>query len=86
MGWFVYIIRCSDESLYTGITTDVERRFRDHEGSKRRARYFNGRKPLEVLYSEEHPDRSSASKREAVIKKLTRCDKQDLILNSPKPD
>jgi putative endonuclease len=79
MNWAVYIIRCSDNSLYTGITTDVDRRFREHADGIRGARYFNGRKPLEVVYREEGHDRSSASRREAAIKKLNREEKLSLV-------
>ncbi len=77
--WFVYIIRASDERLYTGITTDVERRFNEHCGSVKGARFFRGRQPLEVVYTENHPDRSSALRREAVIKSLSRELKLELI-------
>lgn len=77
--WYVYIIRASDESLYTGITTDVERRFNEHCTEPRRARFFRGRQPLEVVYTEIHPDRSSALKREAAIKGLTRKQKLEVI-------
>jgi putative endonuclease len=77
--WFVYMIRASDESLYTGITTDVERRFNEHCGSAKGARFFRGRQPLEVVYTENHPDRSSALRREAVIKGLSRGLKLELI-------
>lgn len=61
--WQVYIILCSDNSLYTGITTDIERRFRQHREGKG-ARYFRGRKPLEVIYLENGHTRSTAAKRE----------------------
>ncbi len=77
--WFVYMIRASDERLYTGITTDVERRFNEHCGSVKGARFFRGRQPLEVVYTENHPDRSSALRREAVIKGLSRDLKLELI-------
>jgi len=77
--WYVYIIRASDESLYTGITTDVERRFNEHCGTPKGARYFRGRQPLEVVYTENHPDRSSALRRESVIKALSRVLKLELI-------
>ena len=76
--WLVYIIRCSDDSLYTGVTTDLERRFRQHAEGKG-ARYFNGRRPLEVLYREACPDRGSALRRELEIKALTRAGKLALI-------
>ena len=77
--WYVYIIEASDGSLYTGVTTDVERRFAEHCGTNRSARFFRGRKPVKVVYTQPHPDRSSALKREAVIKRLTRERKLKLI-------
>jgi putative endonuclease len=77
--WSLYIIEASDRSLYTGITTDVERRFGEHLEGPRGARYFNGRKPLKILYREDGHDRVSASRREAEIKKLSRRAKQQLI-------
>ena len=77
--WSLYIIEASDKSLYTGITTDVERRFGEHLEGPRGARYFNGRKPLQILYREDGHDRVSASRREAEIKKLSRRAKQQLI-------
>jgi putative endonuclease len=79
MEWFVYIIRCDDGTLYTGVSTDVERRFREHRGRPRGAKFFNGRKPLEVVYREGGHDRSSACRREAAIKKLDRVGKLRLV-------
>jgi putative endonuclease len=79
MDWTVYIIHCDDDSLYTGITTDLERRFREHRDQPRGAKYFGGRKPLSVVYTENGHTRSSASRREAVIKKLQRSEKKELI-------
>lgn len=79
MGWYVYIIEASDGSLYTGATTDVERRFNEHCGPDKGARFFRGRKPLQVVYTESHPDRSSAQRRESDIKKLTRIQKLEMI-------
>ena len=77
--WTVYIIRCDDGSLYTGVTTELERRFQEHQGHPRGAKYFNGRKPVEVVYSEHDHTRSSAHRREAAIKKLSRDEKLCLI-------
>ena len=77
--WYVYVIRSSDDSLYTGVTTDVQRRFKEHCGTEKGARYFRGRQPLEVVYRESHPDRGSALRREADIKKLTREQKLKMI-------
>ncbi len=76
--WQLYIIRCSDGSLYTGITTDVERRFAEHCSGKG-AKYFNGRHPVEVVYRESCADRAQASRREAAIKALSRRAKLALI-------
>jgi len=76
--WKVYIIACSDNSLYTGITLDIERRFSEHAGQQC-AKYFRGRKPGKVVYLESGHTRSTASKREVAIKKLLRVDKLKLI-------
>ncbi len=76
--WQVYIILCSDDSLYTGITTDMERRFRQHaEGEG--ARYFRGRRPLRVVFLEGGHSRSSAGRRENLIKAMTRREKESLV-------
>ena len=76
--WQVYIILCSDNTLYTGITTDIERRFIQHrDGSG--AKYFRGRTPQQLAYLEPGHDRSSASQREAEIKKMSRIEKLQLI-------
>ena len=72
------MIYCTDGSLYTGITTDVERRYIQHVEQKG-AKFFRGRKPSELVYQESGHDRSSASKRESAIKKLSRSHKIQLI-------
>lgn len=77
MNWHVYIIVCSDDTLYTGITTDMERRLRQHAAG-RGAKYFRGRQPKALLYLESGHDRSGAGKRELQIKSLTRTRKQAL--------
>jgi putative endonuclease len=78
--WIVYMIEASDGSLYTGITTDITRRFRAHLAGKGGARYFHrGRQPVRVVYMEGAGDRSAASKREAAIKKLPRSQKLQLV-------
>jgi putative endonuclease len=78
MNWKVYIILCSDATLYTGITNDLARRCAQHADC-RGARYFRGRRPVEVVYLESGHSRSSASRREAAIKRLPRCDKISLL-------
>lgn len=77
--WFVYILECKDRSLYTGITTDVERRVREHNAGKLGARYTRTRRPVQLVYFEELDNRSNASKREWEIKKLNRQQKNSLI-------
>lgn len=76
--WTVYVILCSDNSLYTGITNDLIRRFSQH-GTARGAKYFRGRQPVKVVYAEAGHTRSSASKRELAIKKLKPADKLRMI-------
>ena len=78
MLWYVYILRCGDGTLYTGITDDVDRRLAVHRSGKG-AKYTRGRGPLEVVYTQEVPDKSAALKREIAIKKLTRQEKEQLI-------
>jgi putative endonuclease len=75
LNWHVYIILCSDETLYTGITTDIARRIGQHAAGSG-AKYFRGRQPKQLFYLEEGHDRSSASKRELAIKGMTRPEKQ----------
>jgi len=76
--WKLYILRCRDGSLYTGITTDVEKRLEAHRGGKG-AKYTRGRGPLELVYREECGDHSAALKRELEIKALPREEKLKLI-------
>lgn len=84
--WVVYMLRCADGSLYTGITTQLERRLHEHNHSPKGARYTRQRRPVELVYSERHPSRSAASKREAAIKKLPRRDKEALLPEIQKTD
>ncbi len=79
--WFVYMIRTSDAQLYTGITTDMQRRWHEHLSGKGGARYFRAKKPHAICFLEEHPDRSSASKRETAIKKMPKAEKELLVGN-----
>lgn len=78
--WYTYILRCADSSLYTGVTTDLNRRLQEHnQDNKKGARYTKVRRPVTLVYQEICTDRSSACKREAAIKKLTRQQKLQLI-------
>ena len=76
--YFVYIIECKDKSLYTGITNDLERRFNEHK-SGIGGHYTGSKRVLKIVYTEKHPNRSSALKREAQIKCWTRAKKEALI-------
>ena len=76
--WVVYILRCGDGTLYTGITNDLVKRFSAHSSGKG-AKYTRGRGPLQLVYQEACFDHSAALKREAEIKKLSREEKEKLI-------
>ena len=80
--WYLYVLLCSDDTFYTGVTTDPKRRLREHNISKRGAKYTNARRPVRMVYCEEHPDQSSAQKAEHAFKKLTRKQKEKLTLTS----
>ncbi len=75
---YTYILECSDNSLYTGYTTDIERRVSEHNNGTG-AKYTRGRTPVELKYVEFHEDRSNAMSREYEIKQLSTTEKQDLI-------
>ncbi|MEA3512344.1 MAG: GIY-YIG nuclease family protein, partial [Campylobacterota bacterium] len=81
MLYFVYILECSDGSLYTGITKDIEKRLDEHNNKKTGAKYTKSRRPVKLVYKEQSLNRSTASKREYEIKKLTRLKKLHLINN-----
>ena len=77
--YFVYIVKCSDKTLYTGITSDLKRRLEEHNNSKLGAKYTKVRRPVELVYSKEFSDRSTALIEEAKIKKLSRKEKLEII-------
>ncbi len=77
--YYLYIVRCSDNSLYCGTTTDLERRITEHNSSKKGAKYTRGRQPVQLVYCEELEDISAALKREVQIKKLSRKAKEKLL-------
>lgn len=78
----VYILRCSDDTFYTGIALDVEKRLVEHNSSPKGAKYTHARRPVMLAYSEKHEDKSSALKREIAIKKMSRVQKNILITQS----
>ena len=77
--YYLYILECADETLYTGITTDLERRLHEHNATLRGAKYTRGRRPVRLVYYKRFKTRSLASKTEAKIKGLTRAEKLELI-------
>lgn len=77
--WYVYMVRCSDHSLYTGITTDVNRRVQEHNNGKHAAAYTRSRRPVELVYREQCKDRSEASIREVMLKKLSKDEKEYML-------
>ena len=80
MSWHVYMLRCADGSLYTGVATDLQRRLQQHNGERTGGpRYTRGRRPVHLVWSAPAPDRGSATRREMAIKKLSRTQKLRLL-------
>ncbi|MFA6523992.1 MAG: GIY-YIG nuclease family protein [Candidatus Paceibacterota bacterium] len=77
--YYLYIIKCADKTLYTGITTDLKRRIVEHNSTKLGAKYTSSRRPVKMVYSKKFKNRSTASREESRIKKLKRVDKLKLI-------
>ena len=82
--WYVYLLKCSDNSYYTGITTDIQRRLTEHNNSKKGAKYTRSRRPVELLCFFNVDSRSEASKEEIKIKKMKRQDKIIYVKNKNK--
>lgn len=84
--YYLYILRCNDETLYTGITTDIVRRVKEHNSTIKAAKYTSLRRPVVLVFSKECADRSEAIKEELRIKKLTRIKKLEIInkINEPR--
>lgn len=80
--YFVYILECSDSTFYTGITTNLDRRIKEHNSSKLGAKYTKVRRPVKLIYSKEFENRSEASIEESRIKKLSRTEKLNFIINN----
>ena len=76
--WFVYLLRCNDGTFYTGITTDVERRVREHNEGAKGARYTRARRPVELVYQECCESRSQAARREYTVRKLPHATKRSM--------
>ena len=81
--WFVYMVRCADQSLYTGVATDVTRRIKEHNHDNQLgARYTRSRRPVELVYQESCDNRSHACQREYALKQLSRRNKLALIADN----
>ena len=87
--WFLYMIRCKLGTLYTGVTTDLQRRFSEHQGQgKKCAKYLRGKAPLELIYSQKMHDKAEAYRLEFKIKGLTKAQKEayrTLCISTPIP-
>ena len=79
MNWFLYVLKCNDGTLYTGVTTDIDRRLDEHNASSKGAKYTRTRRPVELVYWMNYEDRSSAQKAEHKFKRLTRKQKEKII-------
>ena len=77
--WFVYLLRCDDQSLYCGVTTDLERRVKEHNESPKGAKYTRVRRPVSLAFSQTAINRSEACQLEAKIKKLSKVNKERLV-------
>lgn len=82
--YILYIVRCADRTLYTGITTDIERRMHEHNTSPKGARYTRSRRPVTLVYSQRYRTRSTASWAEAAMKRMTRQEKLRMVRLSRK--
>jgi len=79
MAWFLYVVRCNDDTLYTGVTTDLQRRLAEHNHSRRGAKYTRSRRPVELVYWLDYADRSEVQKAEYKFKKLSKREKEEAI-------
>ncbi|MFA5270245.1 MAG: GIY-YIG nuclease family protein [Patescibacteria group bacterium] len=84
MMYRLYILKCKDGTLYTGIATDLKRRVNEHNSSKLGAKYTRGRRPVKLVFSRNFRNRSNASKEEARIKKLSRVEKLMIVKSAKK--
>ena len=82
--YYLYILKCADQTLYTGISVDLNRRINEHNHSKLGAKYTLTRRPVKLVYSKKFRNRSSASREEYRLKKLSRDEKLELIKNRGK--
>jgi putative endonuclease len=80
--WYTYVVRCRDSTLYTGVTTDISRRLSEHNASIRGAKYTKKRRPVKLVYWSEHQNRSAAQREEYRIKRLSKQEKERLIVTN----
>mgnify|MGYP006278191023 FL=1 len=77
--WYMYVVECADDTLYTGITTDVSRRIREHNHTAQGARYTRSRRPVELVGAWAYPDQSEAASSEYAFKELSRSEKIEVL-------
>lgn len=83
--WYLYVVECADDTLYTGITTDTERRVHEHNHTSRAARYTRARRPVRLVARWPYPGRSEASRAEYAFKQLERSEKQRRVVDDDPP-
>ena len=83
MSWYLYVVRCADDSLYTGVTTNLKRRLHEHNSTKRGAKYTKTRRPVNLVYFEEYESRSAAQSAESFFKKLRKEEKEGAVKSDP---
>ena len=83
--WYTYVVKCKDNTLYTGVTTDIGRRLIEHNETNRGAKYTKKRRPVELVYWSEHQNRSEAQREEWRIKQLSKKEKEQLIIANLHP-
>jgi len=81
MKWWLYVVKCSDDTLYTGVTTDINRRIKEHNTSRRGAKYTRSRRPVNLVYKRQCINRSHAQQEEYQFKKLSKTEKLHIIQN-----
>lgn len=83
--WYVYLLSCSDDTLYCGITNDLERRLNQHNRGRAGAKYTRARRPVRLVYTRQFPDRAGAARFEYQLKQLDRAQKLKLLEETPQP-
>lgn len=81
MKYYLYILRCSDNSLYCGIAKDIDKRLKEHQSGKKGSKYLRSKKPFKLVYSEKYKDKKTAMQREFEVKSWPKSKKESFISN-----